>query len=214
MKDKQSTIMCSSCPKMECRLGYPGGIPSWCMATKYETVLEQTKKQYSEATDVNIYLAAGKVVRSGYGKWPRIQEAIEFAKALNLSKIGLASCVALSNELMLITELFTGAGFEVVSAVCQIGRIPPEDRGVTLDDDSDHRGLNCNPIAQAEICNSEGTELNYIIGLCLGHDILFTRHSKAPVSTLIVKDRVTGHNPAVALYASQVRQPIWKLYCD
>ena len=29
----------------------------------------------------------------------------------------------------------------------------------------------------------------------MGHDILFTKHSKAPVTTLAVKDRVLTHNP-------------------
>jgi uncharacterized metal-binding protein len=55
-------------------------------------------------------------------------------------------------------------------------------------------------VAQARILNEVGTDLNVIVGLCVGHDILFTRHSTAPVTTLVVKDRVTGHNPAAALY--------------
>ena len=35
-------------------------------------------------------------------------------------------------------------------------------------------------------------KMYFIIGLCLGHAILFTHYSKAPVSTPIVKDRMTG----------------------
>jgi uncharacterized metal-binding protein len=38
------------------------------------------------------------------------------------------------------------------------------------------------------------------MGLCVGHDSLFTKHSEAPVTTLVVKDRVLGHNPVSALY--------------
>ena len=34
------------------------------------------------------------------------------------------------------------------------------------------------------------------------HDTLFIKHSEAPVTCLIVKDRVLAHNPAAALYAS------------
>jgi uncharacterized metal-binding protein len=41
-----------------------------------------------------------------------------------------------------------------------------------------------------------------IVGLCLGHDMLFTMNSKAPVTTLIVKDRLLGHNPVIALYSN------------
>ena len=38
------------------------------------------------------------------------------------------------------------------------------------------------------------------IGLCVGHDSLFYKYSEAPCTTLVTKDRVLGHNPAVALY--------------
>ena len=210
--EPKATIMCHACVKLECRLGYPEGVPAYCMATTFQDVVEQTKTKYPEPSDINIYKAAAAVVTNGYGKWTSIQEAIEFAKELKLSKIGLASCVALIRELGLVTELFAGAGFEVISNACQIGRVSPEDRGVP--ELKGCRGVTCNPIAQAEILNNEGTELNFILGLCLGHDILFTRHSKAPVSTLIVKDRVTGQNPVAALYASQHRRPLWKHYCD
>ncbi|HKI51005.1 MAG TPA: DUF1847 domain-containing protein, partial [Geothermobacteraceae bacterium] len=36
--------------------------------------------------------------------------------------------------------------------------------------------------------------------LCVGHDMLFNKYSRAPVTTLVVKDRVTGHNPVAVLY--------------
>lgn len=209
--ESKGTIMCNVCAKVECRHGYPKGIPGYCLATRFHDIVEQTKTEYSAPDAIDIYKAAGAVVTKGYGKWPRIQEAIEFAKELKLSMIGLASCVALIRELGLVAELFTGAGFNVISAACQIGRVSPEARGVP--ELKGFRGVTCNPIAQAEILNSAGTQLNFLLGLCLGHDILFNRYSKAPVSTLIVKDRVTGQNPVAALYASQHRQPLWKLYC-
>ena len=43
------------------------------------------------------------------------------------------------------------------------------------------------------------------------------KYSKAPVTTLITKDRVTGHNPAAPLYLSKFyyaklfqAEPVWK----
>jgi uncharacterized metal-binding protein len=60
----------------------------------------------------------------------------------------------------------------------------------------------CNPIGQARLLNEAGTELNIVVGLCVGHDSLFFRHSEAPVTVLVAKDRVTGHNPVAALYTS------------
>lgn len=177
MSEPKRTIMCNVCASRECYRGYPTGVPPYCLATEYSQIIERTKTEYCAPGVIDIYLAAGKVVLLGDEKWPRIQEAIEFAKELKLSKIGFASCIALVRELGLITELFTGAGFEIASAACLIGRVTPEDRGVHVETE-DLRGLYCNPIAQAEILNAKGTQLNFILGLCLGHDILFTRTLK------------------------------------
>ena len=57
----------------------------------------------------------------------------------------------------------------------------------------------CNPIQQARYLNEMGTELNIVIGLCIGHDSLFYRYSQAPVTTLVAKDWALAHNPIVAL---------------
>ena len=61
----------------------------------------------------------------------------------------------------------------------------------------------CNPIAQAELLNRAGTQFNICLGLCVGHDSLFYKYSKALVTTLVAKDRGTGNNPAAAIYCAQ-----------
>ena len=43
------------------------------------------------------------------------------------------------------------------------------------------------------------SELNIIVGLCLGHGLLFEKHSAAPVTTFLVKDFATGHKTAESL---------------
>jgi len=211
--NKTSVIMCGTCKKQDCKRDYPDGIPSWCEASRFSDILTDAKTKYASKENLEIYLASGRVVKNGYGKWPRVREAVEFAKELKLKKVGLASCLGLVDELQTVSRLFTSAGFEVVSSACQIGRVKPEDRGVKLEH-NDYNGLMCNPITQAEICNAAGTELNYIIGLCLGHDILFQRYSKAPSSVLIVKDRVTGHNPVVVLYADGLKRSLFNAYSN
>ena len=81
--------------------------------------------------------------------------------------------------------------------------IPPNDRF-----NPDKHESSCNPVGQALLLNQCNTELNIIVGLCIGHDILFTQHSKAPVTTLVVKDRVTGHNPVVNLYVQYLKRQL------
>jgi uncharacterized metal-binding protein len=55
---------------------------------------------------------------------------------------------------------------------------------------------------QAKLLNRENTDLNVITGLCVGHDSMFIKHSDAPVTYLVVKDRVLAHNPVGALYTN------------
>ena len=54
-------------------------------------------------------------------------------------------------------------------------------------------------VGQDKVLADADTQLNIVLGLCLGHDILFARHSKAPATTLGVKDRVLGNDPLAAL---------------
>ena len=61
----------------------------------------------------------------------------------------------------------------------------------------------CNPILQAKMLNQAKTDLNVVVGLCVGHDSLFYKYSEAITTTMITKDRVLGHNPAAALYTAE-----------
>lgn len=61
------------------------------------------------------------------------------------------------------------------------------------------KGSSCDPAYQADYLNSMNTDLNVNVGLCLGHGLIFQKHSKAPVTTLIVKDFATKHNPLANL---------------
>ena len=61
----------------------------------------------------------------------------------------------------------------------------------------------CNPIGQAKLLNQSGTQLNILLGLCVGHDSLFLKYSEAPVTIFAVKDRVLGHNPLAAIYMAE-----------
>jgi uncharacterized metal-binding protein len=65
--------------------------------------------------------------------------------------------------------------------------------------------VTCNPAEQARVLEEEGCQLLVVMGLCVGHDSIFYRHAKAPVTTLLVKDRKLGHNPAAAIYCRYIR---------
>jgi len=208
MKEK-STTTCL-CRKMGCWRGDDEGTPSYCQANKYVAEIKQANEAYATPEVVDIYTAACVVGKKNDGYRARIEEALDFAREMKFSRVGFAACVAFGRELEVIRRLFEKAGIEVFSAGCQIGRSTATDRGLPhLEAYPDNS--TCNPIAQAEILNNAETQLNFIIGLCMGHDILFTRYSKAPVSTLIVKDRLLGNNPAAAVYGWHARRALFKL---
>ncbi|MBU7031073.1 MAG: DUF1847 domain-containing protein [Theionarchaea archaeon] len=71
--------------------------------------------------------------------------------------------------------------------------------------------VSCNPIGQASYLNAMNTDLNLVVGLCIGHDINFMEYSKAPSTVLIVKDRVTTHNPAAVIYSRYYKKYLFEL---
>jgi uncharacterized metal-binding protein len=154
--------------------------------------------------DVLIMRAAAQVEAEHYFKIPRIQELAEFSKLMKYRKLGLAFCIGLQDESEQVVSCLS-ADFDVVSVCCKACGISkdeldlPKIRGEGFE-------AACNPVGQALLLKEEETDLNVILGLCMGHDVLFTRHSAAPVTTLAVKDRVLGHNPLAAVYSGYYRR--------
>jgi len=66
-----------------------------------------------------------------------------------------------------------------------------------------YKGLSCNPAGQALYLAEKKTELNIMMGLCLGHDMIFNAKSEAPVTPLIVKDRKLKHQTLTTLQHTQ-----------
>ncbi len=132
----------------------------------------------------------------------RIEEVIEFAHKMNYKRLGLAFCIGLNKEAGIIEKIFSANSFTIISVACKVGRIPKEKIGIR-DDQKLFIGNSesmCNPVLQAEILNDENTELNILLGLCVGHDSLFIKYGKAPCTVLAVKDRLLCHNPLAAVY--------------
>jgi len=137
-----------------------------------------------------------------YARWNRVEDTIALAKMMGYRKIGIASCVGLLMETKQLAAILEAQGFELCTVCCKAGSIDKMRLGIGEKDKVRPGRFEpaCNPIAQAEIFNQRKTDMNIIVGLCVGHDMLFSKHSQAPVTTLVVKDRVTGHNPVAVLY--------------
>lgn len=179
----------------------------------YEDVVKKSFDEYrGDNEDAKIAFVAARVEGLCYqpvpgsdavnARWTRVEDTIAFAKLMGFKKIGMATCIGLLDESERLSKILAAQGFEPVSVCCKAGSIDKLELGLAEADKVRPGTFEpaCNPIAQAEICNRMGTDMNIIVGLCVGHDMLFNKHSKAPVTTLIVKDRVTGHNPIAVLY--------------
>lgn len=141
---------------------------------------------------------------AGYGRSTRVEEIMDFARRMGWRHLGIAHCVGLMREAKTARDIILAGGFEVSTVCCKVGSIDKQDVGVT-DEEKVHPGEFeplCSPVGQAALLAKAGTEFNVVIGLCVGHDSMFFMNSKAPVTVLVAKDRVLGHNPVAALYTS------------
>lgn len=186
-------LNCAMCGIKACKNNIENA-PNGCPSLNKD--MKELVKEYG--TEENIKIAQVSAILSCQKGKTRIEETMEFANRCGYKKLGLAFCNALSNEAKIIDKVFKYNGFETASIMCKVGGISREEIGL------DDNGVKlCNPIAQAKFLNESKTDLNIIIGLCIGHDSLFIKYSEAPVTVLAVKDRVLAHNPLGAIYLSE-----------
>lgn len=206
---KRITPTCAKCIVYKCRNPeIKAEYPIFCPHENYADVRKATIKEgwFDNPDSKKINQACEEVIRDGRDEkgnynWCRIKELIEYSKRMGYKKLGLAFCVGLRDEAKILTDILEKNGFEVVSVACMSGA-PTRDE-VGYESYPSAGNVICNPIMQAEVLNREQTELNVMLGLCIGHDILFIKYSKADVTPIAVKDRILAHNPLGALYTSQ-----------
>lgn len=198
---------CIDCHVTRCDAHHPElAHPAFCVG---EHLTEEQKAAArhcyeTDAEDLKLAQVAASVEADGYRKWPRVQETILFAKRMGYHKIGIATCVALIRESRILAKMLRANGFEVYGVACKAGELPKTELGIEPPREGSGPGvIACNPILQAQTLNDFGTELNILMGLCVGHDSLFYKHAKATTTTLVVKDRVLVHNPVAALYTAE-----------
>lgn len=186
---------CAYCSKHSCHNGNLKDAPLNC-PTKSED-FNNIVHEYKKIENYDIAKASAEIVMDNYGYKTRLQEIIDFSKKMNYQKIGLAFCVGLSEEAKVTAKILRRNNFEVESLICKIGKIDRKEIGIL-----NCKVPMCNPIGQAKFFNKIHTDFNIVLGLCVGHDTLFFKYSKAPVTVFAVKDRVLAHNPLGVIYQS------------
>ena len=158
-----------------------------------EKALAKAKEIYANDEEVKKLVEASDALKAdGKGQYTRIQEVMSFIKHKGYKKVGFAHCAGFKAEADTLVEIFAGNGIELLAVPCFLD------------------GKSCNSIGQAMILNEAGTEFNIVMGLCMGHDVIFSKFSKAPFTVLGIKDRVAFHNPIAPLYNSSWRKKLSK----
>ena len=200
------TAQCSYCAKKKCFFGDLEQAPDFCPTNQHPDLIAESKSKLADPENRKMAQDVARTWKD-YGKLTRVEETVLYARLKGCKKVGLAFCVGLSEEAEKMTNLLQNEGFETASVCCMCGGLSSDDVELPLDDKivpaKEARQPMCNPIGQAAILDAEGSELNILLGLCVGDDTLFIKHSKAPVTVLAVKDRVLAHNPLAALYTSR-----------
>ena len=217
---KKSNPMCARCQKSVCSPRIKANekppideAPAFCPMKLMPEVINKSLAEYDKPEvgefarlasiqEAECYEHTPDGLRT---KFPRVEELIQFASKCGYKKLGIAFCAGLANEARILTDVLENKGFEVVSVRCKVGATPKERIGIKGEEKiagAEMWETMCSPIAQAEVINELKVDFAIMLGLCIGHDTLFIKYCRVPMTVLAVKDRVLGHNPLAALYLS------------
>ena len=200
---------CHECNSINyCTIGRPSKILDNCPMKVSPEIEKKARELYASDGFIKKSTAIASIVEAkGYIHWPRLKDTVEYAKGMEYKKLGIAFCVGLIKEAHRVAEILENYGFKVVSVCCKTGSVKKTDVGIpeeyTMFSKTGYTigWITCNPVAQALLLNEAKTDMNIIVGLCVGHDITFTHLCEAPVTTLIAKDRSAPHDPSAVLFS-------------
>ena len=125
-------------------------------------------------------------LESNHIKRTKLEEITIYAKRLGYKKMGLAFCIEYEREARLVYEILSKY-FEVCSVCCKVCSFEKASLKIKKSDDLEFEAV-CNPVGQAMLLNDDLTNLNIMLGLKTGYDVLFAKYSEAPSITLLVQE--------------------------
>lgn len=196
---------CASCGLAACGRGLSEKYPEFCpTAALDQELMRQSLAVYDDDAEIlSIAQASAAIEVEFYCRMTRVEETLELIRRRDYQLVGVATCVGMLNEARIFCSLLQEHGIRHIAVGCKVGAVDKSRIGIPdnlkLKGGCVHESM-CNPVLQALYLNSQKTDFNVMIGLCVGHDSMFLRKVEAPTSVLIAKDRVLAHNPAGALY--------------
>lgn len=164
-------MQCALCRYKECRQGK-------------NCTLIKSKLEYGERELQSLQTSAQ--IQAGAEDRTKLEEIVIYAKKMGYQKIGLAFSIEWEREARLAYRVLSRY-FEVFSVCCKVCGFEKEDFELVKSEGSESEAA-CNPLGQALLLNEDGTELNLMLGLNTGIDVLFSEKSIVPVITLPVEE--------------------------
>src|SRR3972149_5594121 len=177
---------CDSCTVMACWPKDPSHIlkgPASCPTKNYPDLVKKARDLYLKDPFHRQMQLSGARLEGISSQTPpggteinmkmtRVEELIMFCQMMGYKKIGFAHCIGCIGEAKMLSHIFRSRGFETVQVNCKVGAIEKGEMGISEEEKVRCFTFEtiCNNIAQAMIMNEEKTDLNVIVGLCLGHD--------------------------------------------
>lgn len=157
-------------------------------------LMNDVREEYSEEIDSRIAYESARTRIDATRPMSRLEETIDFARRSGYKTLGVAFCKMVKKDADAVAKRLREEGFTVNSVMCRTGAISDEILEREGENFIGGKGYEtmCNPIGQAAVLRDAGTEFNLVMGLCVGHDTLFIRHSDTPMTILGVKDRKSG----------------------
>lgn len=177
--------------------------PDFCAQNKISKELRSEAHCLYEIPENHAIMAAAAKVSEKTSSSTRVQDTIKFANLMGAHHIGIASCTIMLQETRTLARLLEDAGFTVETVGCKLDSNRRADLGLEPPMSGGEGGVVCNPIMQALMLNEAKTDLNVMVGICVGHDALFSKYSDAPVTTFCTKDFLAANNPCAVLYTAQ-----------
>jgi uncharacterized metal-binding protein len=201
MPDDAYTSACATCHTAASFRGECARMPEGC-PTLARPTLTKDMASYREPERAQIMRVADAAPFTPQReKRSRVEELIFFAQQRGLTRVGVAFCVSMTKEAQALARVLETAGLHAELACCRVGAVDVSELGLEKAH-PERFASTCNPVAQARLLDEQRVELIVQLGLCLGHDLILQEEAKAPVTTLVVKDRVFDHDPITALRAA------------
>lgn len=169
---------CTECQGKTCRSGHACGGENLSASDNIAL--------YRDSANQVIVQSAAKLVDGGLaGSLSRLEELGRFIIDRGYTKVGVAYCYGLEVAAKEVVRYLKNQGIPTSAVSCTVGALAQNQ----VNQQSQACGVSCNPLGQAAQLQSEKVDFAIQFGLCLGHDVLFTKAFQGDQTVLLVKDR-------------------------